>query len=298
MKLEKSRFNSEAALQPNTCRKDIPAVTESDISILEEHRNACFIASSRKATSTGEHNNNDFADIVPVIPGQIGGRETNIVSGVSLHKALGVETRMTDWIKRRISEYGFKEGTDYIIVQNLRPSNLSSSKSRQQVGHEYLTTLNMAKELAMVERNEQGRAVRRYFIQCEEALARSAPAISAKYRRQLKARVGAANQFKPMCEALEASRSEQGKQTLPRHDSNESNMINRIVLGGLTAKQWAQANGIDGEPRDSMNATQLEHLTYLDLTNITLIELGQDYQQRKDELMRLSQRWLARSGGQ
>ena len=150
----------------------------------------------------------------------------------------------------------------------------------------------------MVERNEQGRAVRRYFIQCEEALARSAPAISAKYRRQLKARVGAANQFKPMCEALEASRSEQGKQTLPRHDSNESNMINRIVLGGLTAKQWAQANGIDGEPRDSMNATQLEHLTYLDLTNITLIELGQDYQQRKDELMRLSQRWLARSGGQ
>lgn len=53
MKLEKSRFNSEAALQPNTCRKDIPAVTESDISILEEHRNAYFIASSRKATSTG-----------------------------------------------------------------------------------------------------------------------------------------------------------------------------------------------------------------------------------------------------
>jgi phage anti-repressor protein len=44
----------------------------------------------------------------------------------------------------------------------------------------------MAKEVAMVERNEQGRAVRRYFIQCEEALQRSAPEIAAQYRRQLK----------------------------------------------------------------------------------------------------------------
>jgi hypothetical protein len=62
----------------------------------------------------------------------------------------------------------------------------------------------MAKELAMVERNEQGRAVRRYFIQCEEALQRSVPEIAAQYRRQLKARIGAANLFKPMCVALKA----------------------------------------------------------------------------------------------
>lgn len=52
MNIEKSRFNSEAALQSNTCRKDIPAVNESDISILDEHRNAYLIARSRKATST------------------------------------------------------------------------------------------------------------------------------------------------------------------------------------------------------------------------------------------------------
>jgi hypothetical protein len=45
-----------------------------------------------------------------------------------------------------------------------------------------------------------------------------------------------------------------GKETQARHYSNESNMIARIVLGGMTAKQWAQVNGIDGEPRDSMSA--------------------------------------------
>ena len=240
---------------------------------------------------------NDFAAIVPVNSGQIGGRETSTVSGAALHKALGVESRMTDWIKRRISEYGFKEGTDYIIVETLRSPNLSSSKSRQQVSHEYLTTLDMAKELSMVERSEQGRAVRRYFIQCEEALQLSAPAIAAHYRRQLKARIGAANMFAPMCSALEAARAEQGKPTLPRHYSNESNMIARIVLGGMTAKQWAQVNGIDGDPRDNMNAEQLEHLTYLESTNVTLIDMGMLYEQRKPELIRLSQRWLAKRLG-
>ncbi len=71
-------------------------------------------------------------------------------------------------------------------------------------------------------------------------------------------------------------------------------MIARIVLGGMTAKQWAQANGITGEPRDSMNAAQLEHLAYLESTNITLIDMGMEYEQRKGELTRLSQRWLTK----
>lgn len=262
-----------------------------------EKRRLTSEASPQPATSLDGISNNDFAAIVPVISGQIGGRETSIVSAISLHKALAIETRMTDWIKRRISEYGFKEGMDYIIVETLRAPNLSSSKSRQQITHEYLTTLDMAKELAMVERNDQGRAVRRYFIQCEEALSRSVPEIAAQYRRQLKARIGAANLFKPMCAALDMARAEQGKQTLPRHYSNESNMIARIVLGGLTAKQWAQVNGIEGEPRDSMTTEQLEHLAYLESTNITLIDMGMHYHPRKAQLVRLSQRWLAKRLG-
>ncbi|MNE78912.1 hypothetical protein D3C80_1753560 [compost metagenome] len=132
----------------------------------------------------------------------------------------------------------------------------------------------MAKELAMVERNDQGRAIRRYFIQCEEELYSSVPEIAARLRHQLKTRVGAANMFKAMCTALEAARAEQGKQTSQNHYTNESNMIARIVLGGITAKQWALANGIDGDPRDKMSAEQLEHLSYLESTNITLIDMG------------------------
>lgn len=242
-------------------------------------------------------NDNGFASIVPVISGQIDGRENNIVSAKSLHEALGVGRDFTNWIKGRITQYGFVASVDYVLVENLSAPKRASAKSRQQVEHDYLITLNMAKELAMVERNEQGRAVRRYFIQCEEALQISAPAIAAKYRHQLKARIGAANLFKPMCAALEAYRAEQGKQTLQHHYTLESNMIARIVLGGLTAKQWAKANSITGEPRDAMNVVQLEHLSYLESTNTTLIDMGMAYDQRKAELIRLSQRWLAKHLG-
>ncbi|EIX0134383.1 antA/AntB antirepressor family protein [Escherichia coli] len=250
----------------------------------------------------GTINGNEFATIVPVIPGHIGGRETNIVSAKALHKALGVGKDFSTWITDRISEYDFTIGRDYSVHKTISP-NLGKSpngaayskiKHSGRPGKDYLLSVGMAKELAMIERNDQGRAIRRYFIQCEEELQRSVPEIAARYRRQLKARISAANLFKPMCVALESARAEQGKQTQARHYSNESNMIARIVLGGMTAKQWAQANGITGEPRDSMNAAQLEHLSYLESTNITLIDMGMEYEQRKGELTRLSQRWLAK----
>ncbi|HGY7688785.1 TPA: antA/AntB antirepressor family protein [Escherichia coli] len=262
MTIEKSRFSSGAAPQPNV--------------------------------NTGVINGNDFAAIVPVIAGRIGGREANIVSAKALHKALGVGRDFTNWIKGRIDQYGFIAGTDFIRVENLSTPKRASAKTRQQIEHDYLLSLDMAKEVAMVERNEQGRAIRRYFIQCEEELQRSVPEIAARYRRQLKARLSAANNFKPMCDALNMARAELGKTTQQRHYSNESNMIARIVLGGLTAKQWARINGYSGEPRDHMNAEQLEHLSYLESTNITLIDMGMEYEQRKGELTRLSQRWLAK----
>lgn len=274
MKIEKSRLSSEAAPQPATSQSDV----------------------------TG----NDFAAIVPVISGQIGGRETNLVSARALYKTLGVGRDFSTWFADRAEEYGFVREVDYFTEDDLVGAWLSNeqyspvsgkNKGRGRPQKDYYPGLSMAKELAMVERTEQGRAVRRYFIQCEEALQLSAPAIAAKYRRQLKARIGAANMFKPMCTALDVARAEEGKQTLPRHYTNESNMIARIVLGGLTAKQWAQMNGIAGEPRDAMNAVQLEHLTYLESTNITLIDMGMAYEQRKAELMRLSQRWLAKNLG-
>ncbi|WP_408011880.1 antA/AntB antirepressor family protein [Rosenbergiella nectarea] len=247
--------------------------------------------------------------MIPVISGQIGGLDSNIVSAKALHKTLGVGRDFTNWIKGRIDEYEFTHGVDYVLFDSPVLANQSTNINHDNAGwvtkrggdrrsKDYGLTINMAKELAMVERTEQGRAVRKYFIQCEEALSRTAPAIAANYRQHLKARIKAASNFKPMCEALDLSRAEHGKATLPRHYSNESNMITRIALGGLTANQWALANGHPKEKaRDYMTTDQLEHLAYLESTNITLIDMGMDYYGRKAELSRLSQRWLSKRLG-
>ncbi|EBW8860928.1 antA/AntB antirepressor family protein [Salmonella enterica subsp. enterica serovar Muenchen] len=236
----------------------------------------------------------NFAEIIPVISGVIGSQKTSTVSARALHKAPGVGRDFTHWIKGRIKRYGFIEGVDYVVVENLSSPKRASAKSRQQTEHDYLISLNMGKEAAMVERPEQGRAVRRYFIRCEEELHNAAPEKAAALRRELKARITVASYFKPMCAALELQRAEHGKTTQQHNYTTEANMLACIVPGGMTAKKWAKANGITGEPRDHMSTLQPEHLSYLEQSNITLIETGQDYHQRKAELMRLSQRWLAR----
>lgn len=102
---------------------------------------------------------------IAITPHQLGGERVNAVNARELHRWLGVEVRFNDWIRRRVKEYGFEESTDYY-------SSLSNrSDGRAGRGRtDYFITLDMAKELAMVERNERGRQARRYFIECERRL--------------------------------------------------------------------------------------------------------------------------------
>jgi len=99
--------------------------------------------------------------LIPVFTGQINQQSVQLVDARLLHNFLEVVTRFNDWITRRIEEYGFIEGNDFY-------SKLSKTKGRSKT--DYHLTLDMAKELAMVERNEKGRQARRYFIECEKKL--------------------------------------------------------------------------------------------------------------------------------
>jgi phage anti-repressor protein len=81
----------------------------------------------------------------------------------------------TTWINARITQYGFVKGIDFVIVEDLTTPKQGSSKSRQRIEHDYILSLNMGKELSMVERNDQGKSARQYFIDCEERLRRVAP---------------------------------------------------------------------------------------------------------------------------
>lgn len=82
-----------------------------------------------------------------------------VVSGRQLHKALGVNSNYTTWFDR-MTEYGFVEGQDFL------PNLEESTGGRRAVDH--IIKLDMAKEIAMIQRTERGKQVRQYFIQVEK----------------------------------------------------------------------------------------------------------------------------------
>ena len=112
-------------------------------------------------------------DLVPVFTGSLQDQTLQLCNARDLHTFLGVRRDFSTWIKERIAEYGFTEGEDYSPVLGNR-SDGRSGKPRT----DYHLTLDMAKELAMIENNEQGRRARRYFIQCERAALQAAPAVA------------------------------------------------------------------------------------------------------------------------
>ena len=87
------------------------------------------------------------------------------VSARELHTFLEVQTRFNDWIAARINEYEFIENQDFVSFTENSAKPKGGRPSR-----EYYITLDMAKELSMVERNDKGRQARRYFIECEKKL--------------------------------------------------------------------------------------------------------------------------------
>ncbi|EAI1018251.1 antA/AntB antirepressor family protein [Campylobacter coli] len=89
------------------------------------------------------------------------GAEINSANAREIFQFLNSEQEYSNWIKNRISHYNFIENQDYII-------ELVYTKGRPR--KEYYVTLDMAKELCMVENNEKGRQARRYFIECEKRL--------------------------------------------------------------------------------------------------------------------------------
>lgn len=98
--------------------------------------------------------------LVPVFNGNLQDQPTQLCNARDLHAFLQVGDRFDQWIQRRVESYGFADGEDFCTVL---------CKTRGRPSTDYHLTLDMAKELAMVENNERGRQVRRYFIQVEKA---------------------------------------------------------------------------------------------------------------------------------
>ena len=85
-----------------------------------------------------------------------------VVSGRQLHKALGVKTKYADWFSRMV-EYGFTENQDFLLLKNEQQTGRGG---HNKIDH--VLKLDMAKEIAMIQRTDKGKEVRQYFIQIEK----------------------------------------------------------------------------------------------------------------------------------
>lgn len=100
----------------------------------------------------------------PLIPiFELGDRGVQAVMGRDLHAFLEIRTQYKDWFPRML-EYGFLEGQDYVL-KNEHSSSPAEMPSRPRLNH--IVTLDMAKEIAMIQRSDRGKQARQYFIECE-----------------------------------------------------------------------------------------------------------------------------------
>ncbi|MGX3067715.1 antA/AntB antirepressor family protein, partial [Ursidibacter arcticus] len=102
---------------------------------------------------------------ITTFTGSLQNQPTQLINARELHERLQITTKFQDWIKRRISDYNFIENEDYTCFSNLRSSENKGFSGfwGGQNKIDYHITLDMAKELCMLERSELGRKARRHF---------------------------------------------------------------------------------------------------------------------------------------
>jgi len=138
-------------------------------------------------------------------------REGNqVVSARELHEYLEVGRDFTTWIRQRINKYGFIEGEDF------SPVLVKTTKGRP--GKDYAITIDVAKELSMVENNDKGREARKYFIEVEKAAKKAHEIRSLDPLQILKHQVALMERQSQRTEALEQAVDEIRAKTETRPD--------------------------------------------------------------------------------
>ncbi|EAJ8014239.1 phage antirepressor Ant [Campylobacter coli] len=165
-------------------------------------------------------------------------RHNNQILARDLHFFIDAKRQFANWINERIENYDFIEKQDYII-------ELVYTKGRPR--KEYYITLDMAKELCMVENNEKGRQARRYFIECEkrlknleqEKMQKLAFHQSLGYKSQLKQqKEHYENKIKALKYDLEHKKELSFKRKLSKEELLELRKILAKDYGILCIKEW------------------------------------------------------------
>ena len=131
-----------------------------------------------------------------------------LVSAKELHEFLGIGVHFSTWMKR-MCEYGFEEDIDFSILKSGNPNGGIAKID------DYIITIDMAKEISMIQRTEKGKQARLYFIECEKKLKTQVPQLTEEQKLALLV-------FEGGFSAVEASKKMVELQTKPLLETIET----------------------------------------------------------------------------
>jgi phage anti-repressor protein len=185
------------------------------------------------------------------------------VDARTLHTQLCVGKQFSHWIQTRIKSYNFVENVDF---KPFSPNGLKPQGGRPSI--EYLISIDMAKQLSMIERTKIGNLSRRYYILMEDLVNRN--------KEWWETRKPQRENYLPMCNAIsESIRRVRGRKGDDNDFKYNANIINIIATGSKaqSIKNYLGI-GINELTRDSLLNDYNEKIAFLQEQNILL--LGMD----------------------
>lgn len=201
---------------------------------------------------------------------EVGEGLVQTVNARDLHAFLEIGKDFSTWLKDRIAAYDFKENNDFVC------SPILGSEGRG--GHnrvDYHITLDMAKELSMVERNAKGKEARQYFIACERRAKEAAADFEAKlndpaflrgklsdYAGKVLALEGKVEEMRPRVEALERIANSDGDFCIT--DAAKTLQVRpKTLFSFLRSNGWIYSRGGGAEVayQDKLAQGMLSHKT-------------------------------------
>lgn len=159
--------------------------------------NAISVPNARQSTEGNQ--SESTRELIPLTNTDDGARA---VMGRDLHAFLEVQSNYREWFPRMVA-YGFEQGKDY-ASKNRR---VQDSLGREREATDHIVTLDMAKEISMIQRTDKGKQARRYFIECERRAQQPQPQLPKDYAsalRELAASVEAQELAEKRARELEA----------------------------------------------------------------------------------------------
>lgn len=117
-------------------------------------------------------------ELIKLTPQTLNDERVNTVNARELHEFLGSQRQFADWIKKLIEDYGFIENQDFCIISQKSETIDKRGRAKASLRHDYFLTIDTAKEVCMVQRNDKGREARQYFIECEKQQAKALKELS------------------------------------------------------------------------------------------------------------------------